>query len=286
MIHVIDWREDFDNPELGIKIHYWNKTESATKEYYVEPHSHNFYEFFIITSGTTMHYFNKSISKLNVGDVLLIRPGDVHGFKQIQNENCAHINIGITSDRLKELSNFLENDNFDFINNINYTKFNLEYEEFEYFNHLASYIINSNINNNEIYAMLLKNFIINLITNYRKHYIRHDETQPQWFSELIYKLHTPEFLDIGAIDVYKMAKYSPAMANKYFKEYTGLTVNEYLRQIKLNYAKSALLKTNYTSLIISMQIGFDSLSYFNKIFKKETGLTPQQYRIKYKNIKI
>lgn len=282
MVETIDWRKDFDFPELGIKFHCWDKEESNSSGFYIDPHSHNHYEFLIITKGSTMHYYNKVYTQINVGDVFLIKPGDIHGFKQIKNEHCTHINIAINTETLKKLCDILSPDIFNFINSSKQTKFNLKLEEFEFLKYLSNFTLKNSIEDKVNYSMLLKNIVINLITQFKKFNIKENDQYPEWFAELLFKLHNHEYLDISANDVYKFSKYSPAMANKYFKEYTGMTVNKYLQHIKINYAKNALISTNYTTLVISMQIGFDSLSYFNKLFKKETGLTPQEYRINYK----
>lgn len=41
-------------------------------------HSHNFYEFFIVTDGTALHMVNNSIQTLTKGDLVFIRPQDTH----------------------------------------------------------------------------------------------------------------------------------------------------------------------------------------------------------------
>lgn len=63
-----------------------------------------------------------------------------------------------------------------------------------------------------------------------------------------------------------------------FKKYVGQTPNNYL--IKYRIAKSCemLHETNRTICEIAITCGFQSASYFTSVFRKETGLTPQDYR--------
>ena len=63
-----------------------------------------------------------------------------------------------------------------------------------------------------------------------------------------------------------------------FKEYTGLTPNEYVSQIRINKAMQLLSKSNDTILEIAYDVGFKSLSNFYKCFKQNAGIAPKEYR--------
>ncbi|MDD3217650.1 MAG: AraC family transcriptional regulator [Lachnospiraceae bacterium] len=68
-----------------------------------------------------------------------------------------------------------------------------------------------------------------------------------------------------------------------FAERENMTLKEYLNQVRVERAKN-LLKYSSTSLIeISDYVGFCSQSYFGRVFKRITSMTPQQYRNQYKN---
>lgn len=63
-----------------------------------------------------------------------------------------------------------------------------------------------------------------------------------------------------------------------FKEYIGLTPNEYVSQIRINKAMQLLSKSNDTILEIAYDVGFKSLSNFYKCFKQNAGIAPKEYR--------
>lgn len=58
----------------------------------------------------------------------------------------------------------------------------------------------------------------------------------------------------------------------------GCTVNEYITQRRLRRAQKLLTNTNETMAAISESVGFYNYTYFSKLFKAGTGLTPNQYR--------
>ena len=53
---------------------------------------------------------------------------------------------------------------------------------------------------------------------------------------------------------------------------------EFRNQIRIQVAKDLLLKTNDKILSIALQVGFEDLSFFSKMFKQEVGIPPRQYR--------
>ncbi|MED4226547.1 AraC family transcriptional regulator [Neobacillus cucumis] len=65
-----------------------------------------------------------------------------------------------------------------------------------------------------------------------------------------------------------------------FSKYIGQTPNTYLMNYRIQKSCEMLLETNRTISEIAMVCGFQSPSYFSYVFRKETGLTPQDYRKK------
>ena len=63
-----------------------------------------------------------------------------------------------------------------------------------------------------------------------------------------------------------------------FKLQVGQTFVEFRNQIRIQVAKDLLLKTNDKILSIALQVGFEDLSFFSKMFKQEVGIPPRQYR--------
>ncbi|PEQ33212.1 MULTISPECIES: AraC family transcriptional regulator [Bacillus cereus group] len=63
-----------------------------------------------------------------------------------------------------------------------------------------------------------------------------------------------------------------------FKNEVGMTLSEYIHREKVEEAKKLLTLTNYSLLEISTFLNFNNQSYFTKVFKKYTEVTPKQYR--------
>ena len=78
--------------------------------------------------------------------------------------------------------------------------------------------------------------------------------------------------------------------NKYylvhsFKKYKGVSPINYLIGKRISESKHLLETTNHPIVKIADMIGFSSQSYFSQVFKRETGMTPNEFR-KLKETKV
>ena len=67
-----------------------------------------------------------------------------------------------------------------------------------------------------------------------------------------------------------------------FKKETGKTITEYKLLKQIDEAKSLLSLTDMSINQIALNVGFSTNTYFSKIFKRETNLTPKEYRERFK----
>ena len=67
---------------------------------------------------------------------------------------------------------------------------------------------------------------------------------------------------------------------RWFKKMTGQGFTAYLNDHRLNLAAELLRITDATVLDIAGRVGFDNLSYFNRLFERRYGMTPREYRSK------
>ena len=63
-----------------------------------------------------------------------------------------------------------------------------------------------------------------------------------------------------------------------FKRVMGKTFSEYINALRIREAKRLLLVTNEKIINISTTVGYDNVTYFNKVFLRECGLSPGSYR--------
>lgn len=80
-----------------------------------------------------------------------------------------------------------------------------------------------------------------------------------------------------------MINVSTNYLNKISKQHFGVSSGEFIRNYILLESKKILHYTNLSVSEIAFQLGFEYVSYFSTFFKKQTGETPEQFRLHSKN---
>lgn len=125
-----------------------------------------------------------------------------------------------------------------------------------------------------VFSSLIKLMI--LITKHSSDTISHPSNG---MSKAIDYINKNIYNDVSIDDICKHIHLSKYHFCREFKKSTGLTVMEYILKTRIIIAKNMLLKEKISVTEISNKCGFSSVSYFSRIFKKETGKTPLKYRM-------
>ncbi len=88
--------------------------------------------------------------------------------------------------------------------------------------------------------------------------------------------HFPEPLTLE--EVAGFVHLNPSYFSSMFKQSCGSSFKEYLNMVRIEESKRLLANTDYSLINIAIATGFEDQSYFSKVFKKHTGITPKQYR--------
>jgi AraC-like DNA-binding protein/ligand-binding sensor protein len=88
--------------------------------------------------------------------------------------------------------------------------------------------------------------------------------------------HQTDELSLG--EVAKAVNMSTYYFCKSFKKVTGINFTDYVSRVRLEKAKNLLLNPNLRVSEIAYEVGFQSLTHFNRVFKKILGQSPTQYR--------
>lgn len=71
---------------------------------------------------------------------------------------------------------------------------------------------------------------------------------------------------------------SPSYLSNVFRQETGETLSDYLTGIRIEHAKRMLKERKLTLYYIAIAVGYQDASYFARVFRKVTGMSPSQYR--------
>jgi AraC family cel operon transcriptional repressor len=127
---------------------------------------------------------------------------------------------------------------------------------------------------------VLVNMLSDILLNIKNH-LDYNK-MPSLIKNIISLLNTTDGIMYGIPSVIKQYNYSPIYLSRLFKKYLGITMTDYLKNVRLNYAELYLQTTSLTLEEITEQVGLASMSYLNKIFKEKHGTTPIKYRNAYR----
>lgn len=84
---------------------------------------------------------------------------------------------------------------------------------------------------------------------------------------------------ISLADLTELVDFTPNYLSKLFKKETGLSISEFIHKTKVEEAKKLISFSSYSLSDICTLLNFTDQSYFAKIFKKYTGVTPKKFLI-------
>lgn len=83
--------------------------------------------------------------------------------------------------------------------------------------------------------------------------------------------------EIGLNEVADKLEVSPIYLSHLFKRETGITFSAYITKLRIERAKELLRQGDKKIYEISELVGYQTVQYFSKVFKRETGKTPKEY---------
>jgi AraC-like DNA-binding protein len=97
-----------------------------------------------------------------------------------------------------------------------------------------------------------------------------------WKARKFIDAHSDEELSLTKIA--KSVHISPNYLSERFKEVTGVNFVDYIARTRTENARERLQNSDRRISEIAFAVGFQSLSQFNRVFKKLTGKSPTAYR--------
>lgn len=247
-------------------------------------HGHDFYEIFIILNGSCIHKVNDREQALGRGDMVFIRPEDVHSYQYANDDNncpCSFLNINFTEKTAKEAFSYL--DNREFIQGLRRSLLppivKLNDSEVELLVKKSGYINIYNPVNVKKSRIAARGILVDMLTYFYLSYIGDNQDKiPDWFQHLLLEIQKDNNFIYGVSHLMALSDKSGGHLNRMFKKYLNTTPTDYVNRLKLNYAKLMLITTDLPVIDISFEAGFDNLSHFYHLFKNEYGMSPGKMR--------
>ena len=107
------------------------------------------------------------------------------------------------------------------------------------------------------------------------------DNSPQLYNDIMEYIALNIYSDLKVADVADYFGYNEKYLTTYFKKWANVSMKQFMIQKKMEYAKAELGETNHSVSQIGYTLGYSDPHNFSNAFKKETGLTPSEYRDSY-----
>lgn len=109
--------------------------------------------------------------------------------------------------------------------------------------------------------------------------VRQENAEPPVITKAKRFIEEHQTEDISLADVAKAVNTSSFYFCKMFRKITGINFTDYLSRLRIERAKNLLLNPNLRISEIAYEVGFQSLTHFNRVFKRILGQAPTDYRL-------
>ncbi len=239
-------------------------------------HTHDYYEIFYVMEGKAIHEVNDETLVLTKGTLIFIRPSDTHQFKFINNYDMEILFIGIGKEIVESVCNFMELDLLEFHKFKTPPMIKLEGS------HCWDMAQKLQLISKMERGIERRRYFMSIFTDIAYQLYYHEDNQedtviPIWLSNLIDEMGKKDNYLQGLTRMIELANVSQEHLARGFKRFLGITPTEFINIKRINYGVELLLKGKYSILEICYMCGFNSLSYFYKVFDKHYKCTPKDF---------
>lgn len=234
------------------------------------PHTHNFSELFYVVKGKGTFYIDEQTYPINSNDLVIVSPNTAHTEQSINSSPLEYIVLGIEGiafmDSEAAYSKIIYNygQKTEILNLLNLILDEVQAEQPGYHlvcQHLLDVLLIQIMRSQKLVPVLINSVKMTKECGQIKRYLDSNYSEAITLDALAKKAHVNKYYLVHA-----------------FTRYTGLSPISYLSRKRLQVGQELLVSTDYSISQIAQCLGFSSQSYFSQVFRKETGMTPNEYR--------
>ncbi|KHD85050.1 hypothetical protein NG54_11485 [Heyndrickxia ginsengihumi] len=236
----------------------------------LEPHSHDYYQIYYVTSGEGDFIVGNEIVTLGRGMYLFTRPNDIHGISDTREVDGKPLRM-------------LE---------VKYVVFDREFQESlnklpivcqgsENIENMLELVFNEAIDTLPWYLEISTHTFIAALyymVRYQKIEISTNSQKSQVVEKIKENIQENYKNEVSLDKLSQFVGRSKNYICKAFRESTGMTINLYLNKVRIDKAAELLVNTNLDISEISNDVGYNNIYHFIKSFKKIVGTSPGNFR--------
>lgn len=242
-------------------------------------HTHEFCELVLVWRGNGLHVLNDRPYRITRGDLFYIRAEDKHAYASVN--DLVLQNVIYCPDRLKL--------NVDWASNIpgilnagGEPHWRLSSSGMAQVRQTISQLEQESQKSDPVANQMSELLFAQLVMTLKRHRYATDNpsatTQEALLDKLIARLAGSLNKSFVLEKFCEQEQCSARALRQQFRTQTGMTINHYLRQLRICHAQYLLQHTELMVSEVAMRCGFEDSNYFSVVFNREVGMTPVQWR--------
>ena len=242
-------------------------------------HDHDYFEVFLIEKGRTKHWINGEMQTLEPGQLMFIRPTDVHAFCANRTMGCQILNVMFRvetavhlADRYRETlagQFFAATEPMPELHSLGAARFERAVNVMQQLK-----TANRSLARIEEFLLTLANRVADVSS-------RVDARAPGWFAAACSAAKSPEVFRRGVAGFIEACGRSHEHVCRTSHEVLGVTPTAYINQIRIEHAAHLLSSDDIQIERVAEACGFENTSYFYRLFRRQYGATPRAYRLRH-----
>ncbi|GAB6931438.1 hypothetical protein JCM10914A_54210 [Paenibacillus sp. JCM 10914] len=255
-----------------------------TKPFERNNHYHGTYEIYYLISGERNYFIKEKLYAIHAGDLILINKFDVHKTSGANHPEHERVVINFSDSFLGKGHPLLPSGLLNMFDQ-DMPLIRLTSSEQALVVHILDKMAHEIQHRSAAYEHMLRVLLLELllITNRLSRLTVLPEDNAvnplhQKITDVVKYIHL-HYADKITLQQLSATFYiSPFYLSRIFKEITGFTIINYLNLIRIREAQRLLIETELKIIDIAVQIGFESLTHFDRTFKKIMKMTASKYR--------
>ena len=266
--------ERFVDRRTGISYRY---VYSETERF--RPHYHDYCEIFLVLSGGARHLVGQEEFPLQPRQLVFVRPSDTHDYIS-DGGGYSMLNITFTMETLQGMFAFL-GDGFPAAALMNARippQVMLSQQAVETFNARMAAVQAIDADDVEARKTALRILLFEVFSRHFNGFVGDGNAVPHWLETACDQMRRDGSFVDGSEALFALTDRSREHVCRCMKKYMGITVSEFVSQLRLRYIASMLRSSNLSVSQIVFESGFGYLSWAARLFKEKYGMTMGAYR--------
>ncbi|WP_177186674.1 AraC family transcriptional regulator [Paenibacillus sp. CF384] len=262
---------------------------------HIPSHTHDFVELVFVVEGSALHEMSGHTYQLVAGDVFVLEPNVYHSYTCSPDKETIVYNVLFEASFLQREMEVLQQMP-SFVNFFYLVPFLRKTQSFVPYHSLQpsqklqiqshlQIIYDEFRQRREGYQLIIKTrWIECLVWLSRFHHENRKTLQPvavsdkEWMDSIVNFVELHYYQPLTLQQLSQLCGMSVSSFTAKFKETTGLSLLDYKHAVQIRHAVNLLETTDNKVLNIALDVGFNDVSFFNRMFRKHTGQTPGEYR--------